>query len=75
MTYYSPGIKYNCPRCESSLIGFVIDEKYKKWLDTMKLINSKMIKLSNLYTDYNQNPDSVKWMCYKCRDCGVVQKA
>jgi len=75
MTYFSPGIEYHCPRCESCEIGFVIDNKYKKWLDTMKLINHREIILSNLYIDYKNNPDSVKWMCYKCRDCGIVVKS
>jgi hypothetical protein len=74
MTYYSPGIEYHCPRCESCKVGFIIENKYKKWLDTMKLINHRKIKLSNLYNDYKKNPDSVKWMCYGCRDCGVVLK-
>ena len=73
--YYSPGVEYSCPRCESCAIGFIIDDKYKKWLDTMRLINAQKIKLSNLYNDYKENPNSVKWMCYKCRDCGIVKKS
>lgn len=74
MTYYSPGESYFCPQCKSESVGFIIDDKYKKWLDTMRLIKAKKVKLSNLYKDYKTNPDSIKWMCYKCRDCGIVQK-
>jgi len=72
MTYYSPGIKYSCPGCQSHSIGFIIDEKFKEWLDIMRLINAEKIKLSNSYRDYKIHPKSVKWMCYKCRDCGIV---
>ena len=72
MTYYSPGIKYHCPLCESCKVGFIIEEKYKKWLYAMQLINRREIRLSDLYKDYLKNLDSVKWMCYECRDCGVV---
>jgi rubrerythrin len=71
---YSPGIKYNCPKCESDAIGFIIDEKFKEWLETMRLIAKKKINLSNSYKDYKEKPNSIKWMCYKCRDCGIVQK-
>jgi hypothetical protein len=72
MTYYSPGIKYSCPQCESCSIGFIYDERFKEWLDTMKLINEKKIKLSNSYKDYKNNQNSMKWKCYKCSDCGIV---
>ncbi len=72
MTYYSPGIKYSCPQCESNSIGFVIDRKFKEWLNLMKLINENKVKLSNLYKDYKTNSKSINWMCYKCRDCGIV---
>ena len=72
MTYYSPGIEYFCPGCNSNKIGFIFDEKYKEWLETMRLINAKKIKLSNSYKDYQSNPNSMKWKCYKCCDCGIV---
>lgn len=72
MTYYSPGIKYSCPQCEANSIGFIIDRKFKEWLDVMKLINENKVKLSNLYIDYKVNPNSMKWKCYKCSDCGIV---
>jgi hypothetical protein len=74
MTYYSPGKGYHCPRCKLRLIGFIFDNKYREWFDIMRLINSRQVKLSNLYKDYKKNPDTVKWMCYGCRDCGVVMK-
>lgn len=74
MTYYSPGIRYQCPQCKSESIGFIIDPKFKEWLEIMRLINANKIKLCNLYKDYKENPNSIKWMCYKCRDCGIVQK-
>ena len=70
--YHSPGVKYSCPRCESSSIGFIIDEKFKEWLEIMLLINARKVKLSNSYRDYKVHPKSMKWMCYKCRDCGIV---
>ena len=56
-------------------IGFIFDEKYKEWLETMQMINRKKIKLSNSYKDYKANPNSMKWKCYKCSDCGIVKKA
>ena len=74
MTYYSPGIKYSCPQCESCSIGFIYDEKFKEWLETMRLINTKKIKLSDSYKDYKAHPNSMKWKCYKCNDCGIVQE-
>ncbi len=75
MTYYSPGIECLCPGCNSNKIGFIFDEKYKEWLETMQMINAKKIKLSNSYKDYKAQPNSMKWKCYKCSDCGIVQKA
>lgn len=75
MTYYSPGVKYQCPQCKSDAVGFIIDEKFKEWLEILRLVNANKVKLSNLYKDYKKNPNSIKWMCYKCRDCGIVQKA
>ena len=72
--YHSPGIEYSCPQCRSTAIRFIFDEKYSEWFEMMRSISARKIKLSNLYKDYKTHPNSIKWMCYKCKDCGVVQK-
>ena len=74
MMYYSPGVDYLCPRCESSSVRFIFDEKCRGWFEAMKLIRSKKVKLSNLYQDYVDNPRLPKWTCQKCYDCGIVYK-
>jgi len=35
MMYYSPGVDYLCPRCESSSVRFVFDEKCRGWFEAI----------------------------------------
>jgi len=50
--YYSPGVDYLCPRCNSNGVRFIFEGKCKGWFETMKMIRAKKIKLSDSYFDY-----------------------
>ena len=66
-------MRYLCPRCDSNLIGFIIDNFQELDL-AMSMIRAKKVRLSDLYEDYLRNTKDPKWICYECYDCGVVLK-
>ena len=73
--YYSPGVKYFCPSCNSDFVRFVFYLNCKEWSESIKLIRAKKVVLSNSYEDCIENPLVPKWICKKCYDCGVVLKS
>ena len=72
MTYYSPGIKYMCPRCSSNSVRFIFDDKTNDVWGIAEMIHSNSINLSEDIRDYYNNVDAPKWLCYECYDCGIV---
>ena len=72
MTYYSPGVEYLCPRCDSDMVRFVFDENYRGLHYATELIKEKKVCLSKSFDDYNANTTSPKWICKKCYDCGII---
>jgi hypothetical protein len=75
MIYYSPGIEYLCPRCNSNSVRFFFDAKCRGWFEAMKWIRCKKICLSDSYDDYIANKTSAKWICKACLNGGIVLKA
>ena len=72
MTYYSPGIEYLCPRCNSNLIRFIFDDNFRNIWHVEELIRKKHVSLSEDIQDYYNNKNAPKWLCYGCYNCGVV---
>ena len=72
MTYYSPGVEYFCPRCESNSIRFIFDNKANEIWKIAELIHMQKVELSQEMSDYYSNLEAPKWLCYGCYNCGVV---
>jgi len=72
--YYSPGVEYLCPRCDSNLVRFVFDVNCTRWSESMKWIRRKKVTLNDSFNDYKANSSVPKWICKECFDCGIVQK-
>lgn len=70
--YYSPGVKYLCPRCNSDLVRFVFDANCYNWDESMKLIKENKVKIIDSLECATGLP---KWICKNCYNCGAVQKA
>lgn len=70
--YYSPGVKYLCPRCDSDQVRFVFDANCLNWDESMRLIKECKVKLIDSFECATGLP---KWICKKCYDCGVLEKA
>lgn len=74
MIYYSPGVDYLCPKCNSDKVRFFFDAKCSGWFESMKLIRDKKISLSESYEEYEKHPTSAKWICKTCYNGGIVLK-
>jgi hypothetical protein len=74
MIYYSPGVDYLCPKCNSNLVCFFFDAKCKGWFEAMKWIRGKKIILSDSLEDYVATTISAKWICKRCFNGGTIQK-
>ena len=74
MIYYSPGVEYLCPRCNSNLVRFFFDAKCKGWFEAMKWIRAKKIILSDSLEEYKKTQVSAKWICKDCYNGGIVLK-
>ena len=72
MTYYSPGVEYLCPICDSDLVRFVFDVNYSGIDSTTKLIKAKKVSLTDSFDEYVANSAAPKWICKECYDCGIV---
>ena len=67
--YYSPGVEYLCPRCNSNLIRFVFDDSCSNWSESMRLIKELKIKL----LESIEITELPKWICKECNDCGIYK--
>ncbi len=75
MIYYSPGVEYLCPKCNSKWVRFFFDAKCRGWFEAMKWIRDKKIILSDSYDEYEKNQNAPKWICKDCYNGGIVLKA
>lgn len=72
MTYYSPGVEYLCPKCNSNQVRFIFEQEFVPIVFVEELIRAKNVSLSTTMTDYYNDTKASKWICYDCYDCGVV---
>ncbi len=73
---YSPGKKFNCPRCNSEKITFLFKPGFRgidiqSWCS---IIHDEIIELCNVYQIIMKNNFSPLWLCKDCYDGGVVLK-
>lgn len=71
--YYSPGVKYYCPHCNSDLVRFIFDKQVLDWSESMKLIKERKIRIVSFEKNISLN-DFPKWICKECYDCGIIEK-
>lgn len=71
MIYYSPGIKFHCPSCNSQRIGFIFEKELKNISLEEKQIHQNKVILSNSKTNHQSKPS---WLCYDCYACGNIEK-
>ena len=71
---YSPGKKFNCPRCDSTKINFIFKPGFRgKDIEFWCLIiHDKVIELCNVYEIIMKNNCCPNWICKDCYDAGVV---
>ena len=73
MIYYSPGVEYLCPSCNSNIVRFVFDANCKDWSEAMKWIRAKKVILSDSLDAYKTNTKDPKWICRECHGCGIIE--
>ena len=71
---YSPGKKFNCPRCDSTKITFVFKRGFRgKDIELWcSIIHNETVELCNEYQIIMKNNYSPLWLCKDCYDGGVV---
>ena len=71
---YSPGKKFNCPRCDSTKISFVFKPGFRgKDIESWcSIIHDDTVELCNVYEIIVKNNYCPNWICKDCYDAGVI---
>ena len=77
MVGYCPGIKLNCPTCNSEKISIFFKPGFigKEQTPWCKLMDTGNFSLCNDYEIIMNSNYSPNWICKDCHDCGVIRDA